>query len=108
MVAENCYLLLIVFWYILNSENDNDTYIKILEWINQCEQFLVNYQLSHGWNEYKCISMMWCSIVSTKYLNSTVIGMCIEILPKLSIESLNGIYLRMSRNPFLTIDMVLA
>ena len=55
-----------------------------------------------------CMYRMWCGIISTKHLNSTLIEKCIEILPKLTDRHKNHICSSLSWNPALTIDMVLA
>ena len=58
--------------------------ILIFEWLNKCEQFLKDHQSQHRWDENECLCTMWCDILSTKYLNSTLTEKCIEILPKLT------------------------
>ena len=80
----------------------------ILEWKSICEQFIKDYQSKHKWNEAYSLWKMWKNIVSTKYLNLALIEKCIEMLPKLSIESRTDICELMSMNPVLTIDIVLA
>ena len=55
--------------------------ILIVEWNNKCEQFIKDYQSKHKWNKEKCLVKIWYGIVSTKYLNLTLIEKIIEILP---------------------------
>ena len=78
--------------------------ILIVEWISICEQFIQDYQSQHKRSEKMSLIWIWKGIVSTKYLNSTLIEKCIEILPKLNDESKTLIGSRMSSNSALTMD----
>ena len=82
--------------------------ILIAEWNNKCEQFLKDHQHQHKWNEEQCLFKLWDGIMSTKYLISTLIEKCIEVLPKLTDESEISICFRINENPAFTMDMVLA
>ena len=83
-------------------------HILFEEWINNCNIFIQDYQSQHKWDEEQCLYIMWSGVLSSKYLNSTLIEKFIEILPKLSVESKTDICFRMCMNPALTIEMVLA
>ena len=82
--------------------------ILLLEWINICEHFIKDYQSQHKWNERQCFLIIWSGILSSKYLNSTLIEKYIEILPKLSIENKRSVCNSIQNNPALTMEMVLA
>ena len=79
--------------------------ILILEWFNICEQFIKNNQTKHKWDEQKCLLLFWKGIISTKYLNSTLIEKCIEILPKLNNVNMSSVCSTISFNPDLTMEI---
>ena len=82
--------------------------LLILEWFSKCEQFMKNNESQHEWNEEKCLYIMWRGIASTKYLNSALIEKFLEILPKLTNQIKSFVCFVISKNPALTIDMILS
>ena len=79
--------------------------ILILEWINECNQFLNNHQLLCASSEGNRLSIV--DMVSTKHLNSILIENCIEIFTVLTYENVEYICSEINKNPVFTMDMVL-
>ena len=88
----------------MSKLNMND--YLILEWINIYEQCIQDYQSQHKWNEQQCVYAIWNGIMSTKYLNLYLIEKCIILLNSTS-EIKKCVCSVMSRNPALTMEMVL-
>ena len=82
--------------------------ILIVDWISKCEQFCEDHQIKHDWSKERCLHAIWCGIVSTKYLNLTLIEKFIEICSTINSAEDSSIRRRMSLNPALTLERALA
>ena len=89
--------------------------ILILDWKSSCEQFIQETQYQHEvfrTQHESCEENNLCKIcfdiLSTKYLNLSLIEKFVEILPKFNNENETHICSAISQNPALTMEIILA